>query len=224
MKSDLNKIKEMAIGFLNLEIYETDFPFIISHPFFSSPYISYNNEIVNFIEKPEIYNSILEECTARIRRAKTIDHIIIMIQKNYRLAFLKYIKEYLSEKDFGYYLGIIWTESENPNQDPNVKLFEIIKWFKSADKESLMNDGELKIYNQLPEKLKVYRGVAVDRKHDGISWTMNYEEAVWFSNRFNRSNKTGYIRSGYIDKKDVLAFFNRRGEDEIVIDVKKLKE
>ena len=32
------------------------------------------------------------------------------------------------------------------------------------------------------------------------------------------------INLAYIDKKDVLVFFNRRGEDEIVIDVKKLKE
>ena len=49
-----------------------------------------------------------------------------------------------------------------------------------------------------------------------MNWTQDLEKAEWFSWRYG----TGYILEGIAQKKDVLAFFDRRGEQEIVIPAK----
>ena len=65
-------------------------------------------------------------------------------------------------------------------------------------------------------------GVAVGRNPQGLSWTQNLETAKWFANRFNTDTKKGYVQVGIAKKEHVLAYFNTRGEDEIVYNSKKL--
>ena len=48
------------------------------------------------------------------------------------------------------------------------------------------------------------------------------EKAKWFANRFNTETKKGYVQVGIAKKEHVLAYFNTRGEDEIVYNSKKL--
>ena len=60
----------------------------------------------------------------------------------------------------------------------------------------------------------MYRGVAVGRNPDGMSWTRELDGAEWFSRRFGES---GYIIKGIAYKKDVLAYFSRRNESEVLI-------
>ena len=81
-------------------------------------------------------------------------------------------------------------------------------------------------YKKLPDKFIVYRGVAVGRNPHGLSWTLNLlswtlnlETAQWFANRFNNDKETGYIEKATVRKSDVFAYFNTRGEDEIVCNV-----
>ena len=52
-----------------------------------------------------------------------------------------------------------------------------------------------------------------------MSWTRDLSKADWFSRRFG----DGYVLKGIANKKDVLAFFSRRGEEEVVIEAKKVK-
>lgn len=93
------------------------------------------------------------------------------------------------------------------------------RWFRLADKKSLMYDDEYETYTALPESFIAYRGVAPGRNPNGMSWTREYDKAEWFSNRFGE----GYVLEGTVNKKDVLAFFSRRGEEEIVIEAKNVQ-
>lgn len=93
------------------------------------------------------------------------------------------------------------------------------RWFRLADKKSLMYDDEYETYTALPENFIVYRGVTSGRNPNGMSWTREYDKAEWFSNRFGE----GYVLEGTVNKKDTLAFFNRRGEEEIVIEAKNVQ-
>ena len=93
------------------------------------------------------------------------------------------------------------------------------RWFRLADKKSLMYDDEYETYTALPENFIVYRGVTPGRNPNGMSWTREYDKAEWFSNRFGE----GYVLEGTVNKKDVLAFFSRRGEEEIVIEAKNVQ-
>ena len=116
-----------------------------------------------------------------------------------------------------------WIMSENPNQDANISIDEFIKWFSQADRKNLMNKEEMQYFNNLPDEVNIYRGIAVGRaEQDGLSWTCNYDTAKWFANRFNHGDKTGYIVKGTIAKKDIFAYLNGRNEDEILCNSKKI--
>ena len=57
------------------------------------------------------------------------------------------------------------------------------------------------------------------RNPKGMSWTRDLKKAEWFAGRFGK----GYVLEGTAEKKDVLAFFGRRNEEEIVIEAKSVK-
>lgn len=112
-----------------------------------------------------------------------------------------------------------WVTEENPNMDINCSLKESVQFFKKANKELLMEPKDYEVYKAFPETLTVYRGVAVGRIEKGLSWTANKETAEWFAHRFDNENEKGYVQSMTVSKKDILAYFNTRGEDEIVINI-----
>lgn len=60
--------------------------------------------------------------------------------------------------------------------------------------------------------MKIYRGCN-GKNDDGISWTTNIEVAVDFATR----GKKEKILCREVERKDVFAYINRRGEDEIII-------
>ena len=76
-----------------------------------------------------------------------------------------------------------------------------------------MTKDDYEYYKNLPDKIKIYRGVAKGRNPKGISYTDKKETAEWFMNRFG---KDGYLIEKEVDKKDIAAYFNTRGEKEIV--------
>jgi hypothetical protein len=86
-----------------------------------------------------------------------------------------------------------------------------------------MSDGELNVFNNLPENLTIYRGVGVGRKKMGLSWTENCDKADWFAKRFNQNGKQGYLLKAEINKKGILAYFNSRNEDELIVNTMCLK-
>mgnify|MGYP001073839171 CR=1 FL=1 len=159
-----------------------------------------------------------------IENASDAEELFSMIRKSYQMAFLKYTREYMAVDDFSRIFSGIWIRNENPNRDPNVTIKTLIQWLRASNKEILMKEAELEVYRNYPEKIKIYRGVAVNRNPKGLSWTENIEKAEWFAERFNRKNKKGVVQEAYIAKENVLAYFNRRGEDEIVVDARYLED
>ena len=102
---------------------------------------------------------------------------------------------------------------------------EIRKCFTSnkPNKESLMDDEERKYLDNLPNKVKVYRAMSIDEyntKEYGISWTTKRSVALFFRDKYFRNfdtvGKKKVIKEMWIDKKDIIAFFNSRNEFEII--------
>jgi hypothetical protein len=82
--------------------------------------------------------------------------------------------------------------------------------------EGLMSDDERAVLNGLPQYFPIYRG-AGERSQDprsALSWTTSMHVATWFASRFGSQ---GVVFSGIVKKDDVIAYFNRRGEDEIIV-------
>lgn len=95
---------------------------------------------------------------------------------------------------------------------------KLIRWFKAADKQILMDKDEYEAYQMLPNTVDIYRGIASKSNLNGISWTTNFETAKWFANRWN---KNGYVVKAKIFKNNVLSYYLRRGEYEIIAEVPK---
>lgn len=122
-------------------------------------------------------------------------------------------------------LGDVITGTENAHQHKS----KVGKMFYLGDNpRMMMNAEELIEFNDLPESLKVWRGV---NKSDeckvkdliSYSWTLDYDTASWFANRNLYSDISSPLVFGLeINKEDVLAYFTRRDEKEIVIDPKKI--
>ena len=212
-QTDLTAVKEMAKLFLYYDIAETEFsPMVIQHPIFESAnFTTMENgefKIVNILEDADALKKIQERYSQRIDNAKELLEIYAIIRKAYRLTFLKFVQDYLSDIDFAVFLADGWVSSENPNDDANVSLRTFVSWFRRADKKHLMTKEDYKVYKELPQ---------------GLSWTQNLSTADWFAKRFDRGSKKGYIQTAVAKKSDALAYFNTRGEDEVVVNSFNLK-
>lgn len=218
-ETDLTAIKNILKDFLHMPVEETEYsPIVVQHPIFESG-ISYVNNKMTDIMTPEGFAAVAKRVEEDIDKIDDVFGCVNILRQSYYLTFLKFAKESLSLTDFSMLLGRFWTEEENPNGDVNVPVSLSARWFKSTDKQALMYDDEYKTYKGLPETFTVYRGVTPGRNPDGMSWTRDLSKADWFSRRFG----DGYVLEGIANKKDVLAFFSRRGEEEVVIEAKKVK-
>lgn len=222
-ETDFNFIKNQAKLLLYLDVYKTDIDMIVSHPFISYRYVytGKNDKAIDVL-KEEGLKEIRHYYEDIINKSLDVYHITWLINAPYRPLFFKLINQSLSDKDFAELLNSIWVGTENPNQDPNVSISTWIKYFKKANKNLLMSEDELNIYNSINDDIIIYRGVGKDREPYGLSWTKNYETAEWFAKRWE--NKDAYIFKTVCNKKDILAYFNSRNEDELVVNVKKLNK
>ena len=218
-KTDMNALKEMASLFLYIAPTPTNLGFIIHHPYYETPFQACRTEnglgMVNIMESPENLKKAQEETERIINRCDTPKDIFLFIRRPYMLSLLKASVQSLSRQDFSEMLGMAWTMEEWPNTDENVSYRLARKYFKSADKKALMDDEEYEYFENLPPSLTIYRGVTKNKK--GLSWTLDYDKAVWFATRYEYD--TPYVLKTEISKNDVLAYFSRRYEAEIVADV-----
>lgn len=175
------------------------------------PFYSIMSSDANMQKAIQRYKGFIEE-------AENIDAIFLLINRPYRLQFLELIQRGLSPDEMGELLAYLWVDSENPNNSA-VSLPTLIKWFKKASKQSLMDAEELAYYNSLPDEFTVYRGIGSKTNKKGISYTLSLEKAEWFANRFQQD---GYVLTGTAKKKDVLAYLNGREEQTILIEPKNI--
>ena len=103
---------------------------------------------------------------------------------------------------------------------------------RDSDMNFMMNNDELEIFNNLPDKFKVYRGINESGTEniaydEGISWTLSKEKAKWFATRFTENKKpkvlelevhknTPYPKNKG-DNPKAVAYLNGRKEKEIIV-------
>jgi hypothetical protein len=207
---------------------DSPFPFI-KHPLLWTELldhpknISYTNYSTNqiYIKNKKLYDDYLQ--------LKKYDSVIRLISKPLRINWFydnrqkiykemgedKYysiLREILVEIEFHYY-----------NKEYYSKLLYV------GDPLKMMDDDEKISYDELPENIKIYRGVNDDnncinksnfRKFVGHSWSIDKEISIWFSKRFNLKSKV--VLSIEISKDQVLSYFSGMGEQEILVDYSKL--
>lgn len=218
--TNLDECKELGIV-LNYSvpiIPDAQIPFICSHPFTNSMFAVVDGELKD-LSVSKNANDFLSMIKDMIHKADSLEQIFMHLNKSYYLTYFRLICNYLSDKDFARWLSYSWISEENPNQDVNAPLSICISWFRKSVKQYLMNKEEFAYYKALPNVIKVYRGVGQNRNPDGLSYTVNKDEAIWFANRWG--GEDNYLIEIDVPKKYVLAYFNSRNEEEIVVNTSK---
>ncbi len=223
--TDFESVKNIAKGLLGVPVLKTEYsPMIVSHPFTKSglivvPYDDdyYQLNITNQIDFKK-WKLVME---GQIDDSVNAHHIFYLVNDAYALMFVRDVAAFLSNEDFGTLLGEAWVKSEYANEDANVSKKEVLELFKRVDKKALMSESEMETYRDLDDTLVIYRGVAEGNKQStkALSWTTSFGKAKWFAERWGK----GKVYAANINKQDVFAYFDRKGEDEVVVDFNKLQ-
>lgn len=225
-ETDLGGIKSTARSFLYVDFHETKFsPMIIKHPFTDSGFVClpHDDSIqpINILEDKKALVRWREFMKNRINECSSPYQVYMLITKPYKFAFIKYAEKSMSKDDLSEILADAWIITEEPNLDPNLSKTKLLSLFKSANPEVLMNDEELKAFNELEDTVTIYRGVTSYNADNikALSWTLDYDKAEWFANRFGEE---GTVYEAEIEKSHILAYFSRRNESEVIVDPKYL--
>jgi len=166
-----------------------------------------------------VYDEWLKEFDKMVMECPDLTRVYMFWRAPYKLTFMKYCGEYLSDKDYAEYLADAWVTEENPNMDANVTRKEALAMFRSCKKHHLMTKEDLEVWKNIPETITLYRGVCKGHIALGLSWTDDREKAEWFRNRFNTDGVEGKLLSVKANRKDIIAYFNTRSEKEMLLDV-----
>ena len=106
--------------------------------------------------------------------------------------------------------------------DANVTKNDLVGMFSRTDKSVLMSLEERIRLSELDDTITIYRGVTPYNAKNirALSWTTDIKKAEWFANRFGQR---GTVYKTQISKSKVLAYFTSRGESEIIVNPKELK-
>lgn len=221
--TDLNKCKEVAKTLLRTDIVipEKSIPFVISHPIINDMFVPDKEKgLINILENQEAYNKTIQTYTELIDNATDYDNLIIFIRNPYKLFFIKATKRYLSIKDFSKNLIESWIVDENANNNINVSPNELVKYFKEASKDYLMDKEDRAIFDNFDDVVTVYRGLnAMEKSEKAMSWSLSIDTAKWFARRFNNN---GDVYQAKVNKQDILTYCDTRNEKEVIVDYRKV--
>ncbi len=200
------------------------YPSIIHHPYISSNPTPFQNKdgslcFIDIFKEKDKYSELLNQKLELIDKAESFDLLVYMINKPYKLFFFDINKHVLSKETYNQQLKEIWCLTEFPNADKNVSTNESLELFKNADKTIIMDKEELSKFQHLPDEITIYRGTHKRNNSNALSWTDNYEIALWYAKRFGGN---GYVLQATIKKEDVVAYFQYRYDDELIIDFNKI--
>ena len=86
-----------------------------------------------------------------------------------------------------------------------------------------MSAYERRYFANLPSRLTIFRG-SHSKSIQSWSWTLDEKKALGFAKRLERLGVgIPRVATGKAKKSDVIAYFSRRKEKEIVIDPSKVK-
>lgn len=216
--------KELKDSIIESDIYGQ----MIHHPLIVSPYVLPSVENPSDKERKlidqqiEILNKGFKDKQAILIRsidAKKWNQVLTLHERPYRLQTFLQFAPFMKPVEYWQNLAWIWTDTEFPfsNKEMWIDLFTA----NVKQKRKLMTSKERRTLQNLPEKVTIYRGY--DDKGElsgplGISWTLLEEKAEWFAKRFGvYEDSSPAIAVGTCNRKAILAYFNGRGEEEIVV-------
>jgi hypothetical protein len=171
-----------------------------------------------------------EKHRAERLRERNYQAYLLLFGGHERFPELLKIEHLLSDKDYWKCVALVWDNIEvsSPDQEEWLRLFTSPR----PHRELLMTKAERKRLAAMPEVLTIYRGYAKGRARSGLSWTLLKKRARFFAEYAvgdrrhllcgHQPGGVPMMVSGKCHKRDVLAYFNGRGEQEIVINPRRV--
>jgi hypothetical protein len=207
----LQRHDPLAPEFHHFLDFEGQFGPILKHPLYVGSVDPDRAAFVNWVisYKQQVIKGLMAE-------GKWRDVVFGHEQMFYDDAFRQYLKHF-DDSNYWEILSIIWTQQEQlwPNREWFLQLFQS----QRPEREHLMSADEHGTLAQLPDEFPIYRGF-IGKRGEGLSWSLSREKAEWFARRFSLITQLGkpQLMVGVVNKRDVLAYFDAREEQEIVVD------
>lgn len=217
-KEIINIAKEL----LSLKLYpDQKFGWsIVHHPFTNSNNVLINNTILDLLIEENV-DKWRKQMLEIIKNSDFFD-ITMLIEKTYKLTFLKYCLPFLDNKDIAKFFNQNWRLIEYPNNDATLNTYQITQLLLKCKKDTLMNTTELSIYNNLPDQVTVYRGIPNINKNNehALSWTLDKSIANKFALNFDingskENQNNSIVLTKKVNKKDIICYFD--DEKEVLI-------
>jgi hypothetical protein len=160
--------------------------------------------------------------TDRIANAEKLEQCLNAVNKGNRFDFLNFLHKYgvITDQECADMVYSIWTMQERFYNCGMAKT-KMIKFMKMAEKTLVLPEDIAKLPDD--SMITIYRGVK-ENDYKGLSWTIDRNIAEWFAKRFSYNVNKVYLFSGQLKKKDIIAFFDCRNENEVVCDYRKIKD
>lgn len=155
----------------------------------------------------DVYQSKMVQ-SKQTHDAKEWNRHIALYERPHRLSTLiqLYRFDLISPAELNELLSEWWTDTEFPHTQQH-RLVEI---FREA---GFVSDER----PRPTESLTIYRG---QREGDppGMSWTLSLGRARWFAKRWKKDGEKGVVLAVHIPPDVILGLFDRRNEEEVVVD------
>ena len=228
----MNKKEELHEDLVDHIDEDSPIGVFLRHPLLMTLYVEDMNAYYN-----HQYLGKKKECDKALKNKKW-NTWIWLHERPFRLDAFLFICRDIPAEEYWSLLRDIWIDTEGPgvNQDIWLELFnrpypKRRKMMTGKERRALASAGrasvELNIYRGYVDGLDPEDSEYIEEDRDresGISWTLDYNKAEWFARRF-LAGGTGYgvVAEAICNPKDVIAYFESRGEKEIVIDPSKVR-
>lgn len=155
----------------------------------------------NLTQKPHILTK--NEFLQNICRMSGIKRLTYFAKNNHVLMF---------DNDYWNVLGTIW--KGDGSVDIQDAFVELLRNPARRNKHKIMKTNERREYAKLPKVVTAYRACGhIDEIGTSISWSLDKR----FVERYAESTGRAIIATQDFKKSEIFAYFNRRGESEILV-------
>lgn len=171
-----------------------------------------------------------DDIRAACLRDRNYTGYLLTFDSHQRLEpFLK-LQGALSDEDYWRLLREVWLGVEVVL--PDVKVWRKLWTARAPQPDTVMTRQERDRLAAQPSRLTLFRGFTHGRGARGWSWTLTESKARWFAEHANGSRRQHLagmqsgrpqVAIGLCERRDVLALFEERNEDEVVIDPSRIK-
>ena len=128
--------------------------------------------------------------------------LLLFVAKPYKFYKFLEIQTKLTDKEYWETLRETFITTHHQTH----QIDDWISCFKSErqEKESLMDEDDLDFYNQLPDRIKIWRGANSEDFVKGLSWSTDKERGKWFARRFGHIYGEFLLCESTIEKEGIL--------------------